>query len=94
MMRLMLLPDELENEDKLEMLNAGLIKVAVIDEPLFDFWKQVFPNIRSPGIVLRRDANIAWAVRKDNPKLRATLTQFISTEYNQNSSDRAVIMSR
>ncbi len=94
MMRLMLLPDEIENEDKLEMLNAGLIKLAVIEEPLFEFWKQVFPHIRSPGLVLRRGASIAWAVRKGNPKLRAALNQFISSEYGPSSAARAMILSR
>ena len=93
-MRILFLPDEIENEDKLEMLNAGLIKLAVIEEPLFQFWKQVFPNIRSSGLVLRRDADIAWAVRRGNPRLRSALNQFLATYYNEKSGARTLIFSR
>ena len=92
-MRIVLLPDEIENEDKMEMLNAGLIKLAVIDEPLFDFWKQVFPRVQSTGLAVRRGGSIAWAVRRGNPKLRAALNQFIATEY-RNSPNRDAIFAR
>jgi membrane-bound lytic murein transglycosylase MltF len=92
--RIVLLPDEIENEDKMEMLNAGLIKLAVLEEPLFDFWKQVFPRVHSTGLTVRRGGSIAWAVRRGNPKLRAALNQFISTEYHRNSANRDTIFTR
>jgi membrane-bound lytic murein transglycosylase MltF len=94
-MRLVLLPDVLENEDKLEMLNAGLIKFAVIEAQLVDFWRRVFPNIQAyRHLVVRRGAGIAWAVRKQNPKLKQALNEFLSTEYSKGSISREVILAR
>jgi membrane-bound lytic murein transglycosylase MltF len=94
-MRLILLPDAIENEDKLEMLNAGLIQFAVIEAQLFDFWRRVFPNIKAyPQLAVRRGGNIAWAVRKGNPQLREALNQFLAVQYPRNSLYREVILAR
>ncbi|UAK20938.1 lytic transglycosylase F [Kluyvera sp. CRP] len=71
-------PEALEDEDLLEMLNAGLIPLIVVDRHKALFWKQVFPKILvHEDIVLRDNGNIAWAVRKDNPQLLAKLNGFI-----------------
>ena len=71
-------PEALEDEDLLEMLNAGLIPRIVVDRHKALFWKQVFPKIQvHEDIVLRDNGNIAWAVRKDNPQLLAKLNGFI-----------------
>src|SRR6185369_94233 len=40
------LPDALEDEDKLEMLNAGLFEFVVVDDWKAKMWAQVLPNIR------------------------------------------------
>jgi membrane-bound lytic murein transglycosylase MltF len=94
-MRLVLLPDVLENEDKLEMLNAGLIKFAVIEAPLFEFWQRVFPNIQAhPQLAVRRGGTIAWAVRKGNPQLKQVLNQFLTGDYSRSSIAREVILAR
>ena len=37
-------PEALE-EDLLEMLNAGLVKIVVVDSHKANFWKQVFPKL-------------------------------------------------
>ena len=34
----------LEDEDLLEMLNAGLIAIIIVDKHKADFWKQIFPQ--------------------------------------------------
>lgn len=71
-------PEALEDEDLLEMLNAGLIPLIVVDRHKALFWKQVFPKIQvHEDIVLRDNGNIAWAMRKDNPQLLAKLNGFI-----------------
>lgn len=68
----------METEDLLEMTNAGVIDVMVADRHLAELWSAVFEDI-----VLREDlainsgGEIAWAVRKDNPKLLADINQFI-----------------
>ena len=38
-------PETLEDEDLLEMLNAGLVSIVVVDKHIADFWKQVFPKL-------------------------------------------------
>lgn len=71
-------PEALEDEDLLEMLNAGLIPLTVVDRHKALFWKQVFPKITvHEDVVLRNDGGIAWAVRKDNPLLLAELNHFV-----------------
>jgi membrane-bound lytic murein transglycosylase MltF len=71
-------PESLEDEDLIEMLNAGLIPLIVVDRHKALFWKQVFPKIQvHENVVLRDDANIAWAVRKGSPQLLALLDDFV-----------------
>jgi len=36
----------LEDEDLLEMVNAGLIPFTATADLIFNFWKQIFSNIR------------------------------------------------
>jgi membrane-bound lytic murein transglycosylase MltF len=73
-------PEELEDEDLLEMLNAGLVKIVIVDSHKANFWKQIFKDIRlHPNVALRRDSDIAWAIRKNSPLLKATLNGFIKT---------------
>ncbi len=71
--------ETLEDEDILEMVNAGLIDATVVDSYVADFWKDVFPKIRpQPEIKLREHAQIAWAIRKNSPELKKTLDAFVS----------------
>ncbi|HCE8955949.1 TPA: lytic transglycosylase F [Raoultella ornithinolytica] len=71
-------PESLEDEDLIEMLSAGLIPLTVVDRHKALFWKQVFPKIEvHQDIVLRKDANIGWAVRKNSPQLLASLNHFV-----------------
>ena len=42
-------PRILEDDDLLEMVNAGLIRTIVVDNYLAEFWKQVFPDITVHG---------------------------------------------
>jgi len=75
---IVLLPDELQDEDVLDMLNAGLIQISVKDDRLVDLWKDFLPRITPrPDLVLRKEGFIAWAIRKDSPKLEAVLDAII-----------------
>ena len=43
-------PEALEDDDLLEMVNAGLIDLTVVDDFVVEFWRQVFPNVHpNPG---------------------------------------------
>ena len=39
-----LAPENLEAEDILEMVNAGLVKITIVEDYLAAFWKQIFPK--------------------------------------------------
>ena len=71
--------ENLEDEDILEMMNAGIIDSTVVFGSLATFWQQIFTNIRPhPELVLRARTEIAWAVRKESPQLKATLDEFVA----------------
>ena len=44
--KLALVPDALEDEDMMEMLNAGLFEVIVVDDWKARMWAQVLPKIK------------------------------------------------
>jgi len=68
--KITLLPDALEDEDVLEMLNAGLFEFAIVDDWKARGWAQILPKIKvRDDLVMRTDAYTGWAVRKDSPKL-------------------------
>ena len=71
-------PPNLEDDDLLEMVNAGLIPAIVVDDYLAAFWKKVFPNlIVHDSIPLRTGGTLGVATRKNNPKLLAALNTFM-----------------
>ena len=73
-------PEELEDEDLLEMANAGLVDLLVMDNHKAWFWQRVFPALKLyPKVTLRSGGEIAWAIRKDSPKLKETLNAFLAT---------------
>ena len=73
-------PGNLEDDDLLEMVNAGLIPITVVDNYLADFWKQTFTDLNvHDTVTLRTGGNLAVAVRKDSPQLTAALNEFLAT---------------
>ena len=73
-------PENLEDEDLMEMANAGLVKILVVDKHMAEFWKQMLPGITlHPEVTLRTGGNIAWAIRKNSPQIKAELSTFIAT---------------
>ena len=70
-------PETLEDEDLLEMLNAGLIPLIVVNQHTADFWKQIFPQLAvHADVAVRSGGEIAWAIRKGSPQLKARLDDF------------------
>jgi membrane-bound lytic murein transglycosylase MltF len=70
-------PENLEDDDLLEMANAGLIKVTVVDNYLAEFWKQIFQNLSlHPAAAVRTGGTIAVAIRKNSPQLAAEANAF------------------
>jgi membrane-bound lytic murein transglycosylase MltF len=70
-------PDSLEDEDLMEMLDAGLIELLVVDDWKARMWAQVLPKVKVRNdLVLRANADTGWAIRKDSPKLAAEIDDF------------------
>jgi membrane-bound lytic murein transglycosylase MltF len=77
--RLKLAPETLEDEDLLEMVNAGLVRLLVVDDHKAEFWAQIFPKIQlHPDAAVRTGGAIGWAFRKNSPKLAAAANRFIA----------------
>jgi membrane-bound lytic murein transglycosylase MltF len=71
-------PANLEDDDLLEMVNAGLIPTIVVDDYLAGFWSKVFPNILvHENVALHTGGSLGIAVRKNNPQLLAALNTFM-----------------
>ena len=72
-------PEELETEDILEMVNAGLVKVTISDNHIAEFWKQILTKIvLHPDLAVRTGGEIGVMVRKNNPNLKAELNEFLA----------------
>lgn len=71
----------LEDGDILEMVNAGLVPATVVDSFIAEFWAQVFDSIRvHPQVVVNQGGEIAWAFRKQSPKLAQAVNGFVKTQ--------------
>jgi membrane-bound lytic murein transglycosylase MltF len=70
--------ESFEDEDLLEMVNAGLIPMIVMDSHKAQFWTQIFDKIQvHSDIAVRTGGKIAWALRKNSPKLKAVINEFV-----------------
>ena len=68
----------LEDEDLLEMVNADLIPMIVVDNYLAKFWSQIFKDITLyPKIAVNTGGEIAWMIRKNSPRLEQVINEFV-----------------
>lgn len=75
------LADEvLEDEDLMEMVQAGIISMTLVDDYKASFWAKVLDGIVIyPDVAVRRGGKIAWALRKKSPGLKKVINEFIKT---------------
>jgi len=77
-LKLVLADEIFQDEDLLEMVNVGLIPMIVMDSHKAQFWEQIFGDIKvHPDIAVRTGGEIAWAFRKNSPKLEAVVNEFV-----------------
>ncbi len=68
------------DEDLLEMVNAGILPATVTLSERAKLWASVFPNITpQPNLVVADEGDLAWAMRKNNPKLKQLVDEFVKT---------------
>jgi membrane-bound lytic murein transglycosylase MltF len=68
----------LEPGDIMEMVNAGVYPVALMQSQLAEFWAQVFDNVKPRmDLALAESVETGWAIQKNTPQLKAFLDEFI-----------------
>ncbi len=73
-------PEDLEDEDLLEMLNAGLFGIGIVDDYKLEIWSKIYPKIKArPDLAVSAGGELAWAIRPNSPQLKAALDAFLKT---------------
>ena len=77
---ILFIDETLQDYELLELINLDLLNATVIDNHKIKIWKPILKNIRvNDSFVLRNNGQIAWAMRKDSPKLMALVNNYINT---------------
>ncbi|EED35658.1 lytic transglycosylase, catalytic [Luminiphilus syltensis NOR5-1B] len=72
------LSELLEDEDVIEMVNAGLLPWTIVDDYKPLMWKGVFDDIAVRNdLVFREGARLGWALRQNSPELQRFLNTFL-----------------
>jgi len=78
--KLRIMDENLEDEDVLEMINAGLLQYTFVDAYKGEIWSSIFTDIKvHQDIAVATNGQIAWAIRKNSPLLKKELDSFIAT---------------
>jgi membrane-bound lytic murein transglycosylase MltF len=87
-------PEVLADEDILEMVNAGIVKATITNDYIAEFWQQIFPGIvLSKTAAVRTDGQIALMVRKNSPKLKTELNEFLA-RHPEGSKERNILLQK
>lgn len=77
--RITALDERLEDEDILDMVQAGLLAFAVVDDHKAKVWSVILPNLTPrPDLAVASGQSVAWAFRKGSPELAAVLSAFVA----------------
>jgi len=72
--------NNLGDEDLLEMVNTGLIPATVTINIRALFWGKVFDHLQlCSACVLSNQERLAWVMRKDSPKLKQVVDEFVES---------------
>src|SRR5262249_25885724 len=70
----------LEDEDLIQMVDAGLIGITVVQDRFAKFWARLYDRATvRDDLAVSRGAKLAWAVRKNSPELKAAINDFVGT---------------
>jgi membrane-bound lytic murein transglycosylase MltF len=70
-------PEDLQDDDLLEMVHAGLVGTVVVNRYQALLWAKVFKKLKPrEDLVVHEGGDIAWMIRKDSPKLKAEIAIF------------------
>jgi membrane-bound lytic murein transglycosylase MltF len=75
--KLVIVSENLEDEDLMEMLDAGILSTIVVNRWKSRMWSIILPNIRlNESAAVHSGGHIGWATRKNSPQLIAELNAF------------------
>ena len=70
--------ENLEDKDLLDLVNAGTIPAVIVDSHIATLWVQFLANVTlHEKLAIHSGGEIAWAVRKNSPQLRAKINEFV-----------------
>ena len=84
-------PDALEDEDMMEMLNLGLFEIIIGNDMVANMWAPILPKVKVNKTAVLRTGTMGWAVRKGSPLLqKAVMEAYVNAVQNtpKNLSDR------
>jgi len=85
-------PEDLQDDDLLEMVNAGLLGIIVVDRYQALLWAKVFKKLKPhKGIVVNAGGDLAWMIRKDSPKLKAEIAEFANKYGRKSDFGKALV---
>jgi len=88
------LDEHLEDDDILEMVNAGLIPVTVSNEFAVSLWEPLLPDIRAHrDFPIKTGGEIAWAMRRNSPELKDAVDTFLK-EHKQGSLTGNILLKK
>ncbi|SDW54040.1 Membrane-bound lytic murein transglycosylase MltF [Pseudomonas syringae] len=65
-------------EDVLEMVQAGIYPMTLVEQPIAERWAKVMPRLRiDRGLTLQTQGDISWFVSDKAPVLRASADDFL-----------------
>src|SRR5215472_7942840 len=69
----------LTESDLLEMVNAGLVPATVAMSFRAQMWAQAYTDLVISPVTVRDEGDLAWAMRKNSPQLKAEMDDFVKT---------------
>src|SRR5215204_4634667 len=70
--------ENLEDEDILEMVNAGIVGITAADDMVAGLWSKIFDRLTlHPDLTVAKNVSTGWAFRKGSPQLAAAVNEFV-----------------
>lgn len=79
-------------EDVMEMVQAGIYPLTVVELPIAERWAKVMPRLRvDRRVVLSAPGSVSWYVRRDAPLLGASVDRFLASYKAPGDQDAAFV---
>lgn len=75
------MPDALEDEDLMDMVNAGMIGIIVVDDWKAKLWANMLTGLKvHESLKLNEGGRVGWAFRENSPQLAAIVNEFLANQ--------------